>query len=99
MSDIGIFWTARFDTTAGVSGTGIIVFNDGNLYGGDKRHYCFGKCKTPPNQSLKADLTIVYYYSPRDRAFGDEERYSLKFKGKYSEKFAEAEGYLNEGSL
>ncbi|MDI6800398.1 MAG: hypothetical protein QMD53_07075 [Actinomycetota bacterium] len=83
MVELGVLWTAHFATTTGVPGTGIIVFSEGNLYGGDERHYYFGKYKTLPNQSLEADLKIVHHYGPRDTVFGDEKQYSLKFRGKY----------------
>jgi hypothetical protein len=44
-------WTIEFGSNAGVFGSGVIVFRDGRVEGGDASYYYFGSYETPNPES------------------------------------------------
>jgi hypothetical protein len=61
-------WTAEFGSSTGMFGSGVAVFRDGEILGGDDLYYYVGQYQLD-GQSFKASLTISPFIEGAESVF------------------------------
>ncbi len=74
-------WTVEFIAMTGLSGTGVIVLNNGRLLGGDAGYYYSGKYKIR-GDVFEGEISVVRFDKNSISVFGELDRFGLNFKGK-----------------
>ena len=66
-------WTAEFQVRGGWTNGGVVVLENGRLFGGDGQYYYAGRLSLSHDdeQSLSGHLKVVHYHGDRTTAFGD----------------------------
>jgi len=73
-------WTVEFIAAPGLSGTGVVVLNDGRLLGGDAGYYYSGNYKIS-GDTFQGEISIVRFDANSISVFGDIDSYNLTFTG------------------
>lgn len=62
-------WTAEFGSTADMFGSGVIVFRDGKILGGDATHFYVGEYKLSGND-FEATIRVSPFIDGAESIFG-----------------------------
>lgn len=90
--NINGLWSISFWGPYGSTGTGIIVFCDGKIYGGDPAYFYTGTYSLNNNE-LKAAAHIKHYQGAPDNIFGPVSQIDLVFEGAVSNQFIMGYGF------
>ena len=77
-------WTIEFISTLHLVGSGVAVFNDRRLLGGDEGYYYSGRYDTE-NGQFSGTVHVTRYNPKSLSVFGDIGQYTLKLEGKVQE--------------
>lgn len=76
-------WTIEFSSPIGF-GTGVVVFTDKRLLGGDEGYYYFGEY-TVDDHHIGGKAEVVRFDKNSLSVFGDMDNFTLNLDGKVSE--------------
>ena len=76
-------WTAEFQVTGGWTNGGVVILENGRLFGGDGQYYYAGRLSLDPDsKSVSGHVKVVHYHGDRTTAFGDAgPEFSLDLQG------------------
>jgi hypothetical protein len=79
--DIGGLWTAKFSTALG-TGSGVVCFVDGQIFGGDSNYYYSGSYRSAGDgKAITGIFRVVHFFGPLNNVFGPLREISLSFAG------------------
>jgi hypothetical protein len=84
--NINGLWSVEFNGSGESIGSGLIVFNEGKILGGDDSYYYRGEYTITDNL-LKAILISKHYKGPLNSIFGPMSETHLSIEGAVSDKF------------
>jgi len=88
-------WTAEFVSSAGIFGTGVVVLESGNIFGGDNQYYYIGAYEVS-GPSITADLEITHFAGPGHSALGPAAILNLRLTGQINQPTMELRGNVVE---
>jgi len=92
-------WSVEFESNLGDGETGIIVFKDGKVFGGDSGYIYIGKYDVTLGGNLISDIKIYQIDHPSgftEPNVAGMDNYNLHVEGKIEEKQIIASGYIVE---
>ena len=64
-------WSVEFGVpSAGTYGAGIVVFFNGNIYGGDTGYYYVGNYEFKDDSNVTANISVKHHYGPKNNVLG-----------------------------
>ena len=91
-------WSVEFMSNLGGIGAGVVIFENGNVYGGDGNYYYLGDYKIV-NSRVDATVKVVHYAGPPNSIFGQDMRpFNLKIEGDVSERVMNLSGFRDDDS-
>lgn len=95
MGKLSGLWTVYFESNFQTVGTGVAVFTENRILGGDSYYYYNGKVNFEGN-ILKADLNVVRFNKAGTAIFGNIDSFNLKVSGEISASNIELKGHMVE---
>ena len=76
-------WTAEFQVRGGWTNGGVVVMENGRVFGGDRQYWYAGRLSlNQDGESISGHLKVVHYHGDRTAAFGDAGPvFSLEMQG------------------
>ncbi len=84
-------WLVDF-IAGSLSGTGVVVFSNGILMGGDSTHYYAGRYQLAGNR-LTAEMDVHHFAGPLNSVFGPRRFVQLKLDGATTDDLIMAQGF------
>jgi hypothetical protein len=74
-------WAVEFLSPAGASGTGVVVFRDGQICGGDSSYYYYGEYGAiPSTNTFRGRIKIKHHSGPQANIFGPVDEFHLNIE-------------------
>ena len=86
-------WSAEFESSQGVYGAGVAIFETGRIFGGDAKYYYIGKTDLQGDM-VHVDLQINHYAGQPYSVFGAARQFHLKLSGKVQVPVMDLHGHL-----
>jgi hypothetical protein len=85
--DVDGLWMAKFSTPLG-TGSGVAVFVNGQILGGDSNYYYSGSYHPHPQDGklLVGTFRVVHFFGPLNNVFGPVREITLSFTGAVGDK-------------
>lgn len=93
----GIFFV-QFSVDSNNAGTGLAVFNKGDINGGDDSYLYRGYLDTY-NTEAKATIEVTHYKGPRNSVFGLLDSFTLDLVGSADDQFFNVRGSISGTSM
>jgi len=69
---LDVLWTAEFQVRGGWTNGGVVVVENGRIFGGDRDYWYAGRLSlNQDEESISGHLKVVHYHGDRAAAFGD----------------------------
>ena len=77
-------WSAEFESSQGVYGAGVAIFETGRIFGGDSGYFYLGTFEIGGDK-ITGDLRVVHYHGQPTTTFGTTETdFQIKLEGQRS---------------
>jgi hypothetical protein len=74
------------------NGNGVVIINNGKIYGGDSNYYYTGNCEIE-DKLFTAEVKVTHYAGPYNNVFGEFKEVNVNVKGEADRHEFEANGY------
>ncbi len=91
---VDAFWTVAFESNFGLSGTGVAVFQNGKVFGGDAAMTYLGNYTTADGQIFAEVKVDKYATAPSTMSVVGLDHFTLKAGGLASERNLVLSGYV-----
>ncbi len=91
---LGKLWTVEFISNHQIFGSGVAVFDDGRIFGGDSRYYYLGNFQPKDDNFITAEIKGMHFAEQPYSIFGDRKEFFLSLSGKFNFPVMELGGYV-----
>jgi dCMP deaminase len=91
---LGKLWTVEFMSNLQIFGSGVAVFEDGRIFGGDSQYYYLGNFQAKYDNFITAEVKVIHFAGQPYSIFGLRKEFILSLSGKLNIPVMELSGYV-----
>jgi hypothetical protein len=88
-------WSVEFESSQGIAGAGVVVFETGRIYGGDAQYYYVGKGAADSQGNVSGYVDVFHYSGHPSSVFGWGSQFRVNLSGRVQAPVMDLQGHLD----